>query len=203
MNWFKEKKQLITDYLIDHPLFRRNYRWTYMFILEAISAFIFAFSFRAFVKPTSTSVEVWLLENGASEAIIKKETLDPTSLISGGAGGLSQVILSFILIFSHIDSATQSLLISIFYFAINTPLFIFAFRKISKQFAIFTFINVGFVSLFQSIIPDEWVYSVVNIYNDLLARSIFGGLCSGLSSGLAMLIGTSGGGSDIVTTFFS
>ncbi len=52
--------------------------------------------------------------------------------------------------------------------------FIFAFRKISKQFAIFTFMNVGFVSLFQSIIPDEKIYSVVNIYNDLLSRTLFG-----------------------------
>ena len=57
MNWFKEKNQFITDYLIDDPVFQRYFSWTYMFILEAVSAFIFAFSFRAFVRPTSASVD--------------------------------------------------------------------------------------------------------------------------------------------------
>ena len=48
--------------------------------------------------------------------MIRKESLDPTSLISGGAGGLSQILVSFILIFTRIDSSAQSLLlISIFY----------------------------------------------------------------------------------------
>ncbi len=69
-----------------------------MFILEAVSAFIFAFSFRAFVRLTSASVEFWLNQNQASETMIRKESLDPTSLISGGVGGLSQILVSFILI---------------------------------------------------------------------------------------------------------
>ena len=33
--------------------------------------------------------------------MIRKESLDPTSLISGGAGGLSQILVSFILIFTR------------------------------------------------------------------------------------------------------
>ena len=69
-----------------------------MFILEAVSAFIFAFTFSVFVRLTSTSVEFWLNQNQASETMIRKESLDPPSLISGGVGRLSQILVSFILI---------------------------------------------------------------------------------------------------------
>ena len=193
MNWLSQQKRNITDYLIDHPRFRLGFKWTRMVILEILSAFIFAYGFRAFVRPTSVSASHWT----------GHEVIEPTSLISGGAGGLSQVIVSFLLIFMDIDNGIQTILISALYFVINIPLFFLAFNKISKQFAIFSFINVGFVSLFQSIIPDSWIYNVVNLYEDEIARTIFGGICTGISSGLAMYIGTSAGGADIITMYLS
>ena len=196
MNWLKEQKTRFVDYLIDHPKFKIGFKWTRMAILEIVAAFIFAFGFRCFVRPTSGTVEHWVTNNHA-------EVTNPRALISGGAGGLSQIIVAFLLVFIDIDSGLQTLLISLLYFAINLPLFFLAFKKISKQFAIFSFINVGFVSLFQSIIPDSWIYNVVNLYDDTIARTIFGGICSGVSSGLAMYIGTSAGGADIVTMYLS
>ena len=195
MNWFKEQKTRFVDYLIDHPSFKLGFKWVRMAILEILAAFIFAFGFRCFVKPTSATVAQWIPDPA--------EISNPRALISGGAGGLSQIIVAFLLIFIDIDNNVQTLLISLLYFGINIPLFFLAYKKISKQFAIFSFINVGFVSLFQSIIPDSWIYNVVNLYEDTIARTIFGGICTGISSGLAMYIGTSAGGADIITTYLS
>jgi uncharacterized membrane-anchored protein YitT (DUF2179 family) len=200
MKEFNKIKAATNDYLLDHPRTKNWTNWSWKFIVEAISGLIFAFGFRAFIAPSSPCVSYWT--NGAITT--------PNHLISGGASGLSQAILKFVMIFTDVPdtgnnfaSFNQSLFISILYFVLNIPLFILAWKKISKQFTVFTIFNVLFVSMFNYIIPDSWIYNVVNIYDDLLARAIFGGITTGLSSGLAMIIGTSGGGSDIITVYIS
>lgn len=219
--WINRVKVETDDYLIDHPKTNKWFTWTWKFLVEAISGIIFAYGFRAFISPSSNCVYHWYVQDGDIPSTVTLESIlngssglgtdyqsflnniiSPTKLISGGASGTSQGIIKFIEIFSNITQY-EKLLISILYFVINIPLFIIAWKKISKQFTIFTLFNVGFVSLFNYIIPDEWIFNTVNIYNDLIARAIFGGIMTGLSSGLAMIIGTSGGGSDIVTIYIS
>lgn len=200
----------VKDFMIDHSKIRRWSKWIGIFLVEVISAFIFAYGFKAFIAPDTKIVEGWYrienpTENNAigSTGMITKDDINlPIHLISGGASGVSQTIIKFISIFTNVSSY-ESILVSVFYFCLNVPILILAFKKISKQFTFFTLVNVGLTSLFNSVIPSEWIYNVVNLYSDLLARALFAGICTGISSSLAMIVGTSTGGYDCITIYIS
>jgi len=206
MKWFDNTKSKTEDYLFDHPKVRQGLDWAWKLFITVTSCFIFAWGFRAFINPNIGVVQHWLMQNDKS--LTEEAALELVNqqgivhLISGGASGFSQALVKFIEIFADIREQEQ-LLISIFYFAINVPLFLLAWFKISKQFTIFTLLNVGFVSLFNYIIPDSWIYNVINIYDDMVARCIFGGICTGIASGSAMMIGTSAGGSDVISFYIA
>lgn len=195
MKWFRKAEDETSSFLIDHPKVKTWSIWIGKFFLEALSAFIFAYGFRAFISPSLACVEEWM----------QAPVTSINALISGGASGIAQAIIKFIEMFLPREHLLEmeTTLISIFYFVINIPLFLLAWFKISKQFAIFTLINVAFVSLFNQVIQDSWIYEVVNIYEDNLARTIFGGITTGLSSGLALMVGTSSGGIDIISMYIS
>lgn len=206
MDWLKQQKSNLSDYLFDHPKTRRNIDLVWKMFITITSCFIFAWGFRAFINPTIECVIHWTMEENPSWTL--QQTTDFVNetgvihLIAGGASGISQGIVKFMNIFGDFR-AQEKTLISILYFALNIPLFFLGFFKISKQFAIFTVINVGFVSLFNQIIPDEWIYNVINIYDDMIARCIFGGITTGIASGAAMMINTSAGGTDVLSFYIA
>lgn len=194
MKWFSKAEDETSSFLIDHPRVKTWVIWIGKFLLEALSALIFAYGFRAFMSPSIECVKHW----------VGQDATTVEALISGGASGISQAIIKFIEIFPGVNLLSmEKTLVSILYFIINVPLFLLAWFKISKQFAVFTLLNVGFFSLFNQIIPDSWIYNVVNLYEDHLARAIFGGIATGISSGLALMVGTSSGGIDIVSLYIS
>lgn len=226
MQWLNKVKHQAGDYIIDHPRTKRWLTWAWKFFITVTSCFLFAWGFRAFVNPNVTLAAEFAIRSNSSQfasvhfdpntmnyadAIAKGmnyiQIHGVTHFVSGGASGTSQVIIKFAEIFPGDVSVwvmnNDKLLISILYFALNIPLVILSWFKISKQFTIFTLINVIFVSLFQTIIPDSWIYNVVNLYDDMLARAIFGGICTGIASGAAMMIGTSAGGTDVISFFIA
>lgn len=220
MNQLQKQTQTIKECLIDHPKMKKWLLWIGITLVELVSGFIFAFGFKAFINPPSGTVEIWKqqealkIANAQQQGIViypkitDYDVLTPNHLISGGASGFSQVIVKFISIFVNLSAVSpnfdlESMLISVLYFCVNVPLFILAWFKVTKQFTFFTFLNVLFTSLFIQIIPDSFIGSCVNLYSDALARSIFGGLTTGIASGLAMLVGSCGGGSDILSIYFS
>lgn len=197
MKWFSKAEDETSSFLIDHPRFKQWSIWAGKFLLEAVSAFIFAYGFRAFISPSVACVAKW-------QGIAVEDVTSINALISGGASGISQAIIKFIEMFPGVHLLDfETTMISILYFVINIPLFLLAWFKISKQFAAFTLINVAFVSLFNQVIPDSWIYEVVNLYSDHLARAIFGAITTGISSGLALMVGTSSGGVDIISLYIS
>ena len=204
MNVFQKTTGKVNDYMVDHPQIKKWSVWSGKFILEVISAFIFAYGFRAFISPNLECVEHWL---GTYSNVCTTETScsDTTvvSLISGGASGIAQVIIRIIECFPVDMVSMEQTMISIPYLVINVPLLLLAWFKISKQFTVFTLINVAFVSVFNQFIPDSWIYNVVNIYEDYLARAIFAGITTGIASGLALMVGTSSGGVDIISMYIS
>ena len=210
MKWLKKVEGDTCDYLFDHPKAKITLSWTWKIFVTMVSAFIFAYGFRAFIAPTIECVEGWFPKNADGSipqkflnmGITESDYITPLHLISGGASGFSQVIIRFIEMFANITHLEKTIT-SILYFVINIPLLLISWFKISKQFTIFTLINVIFVSLFNYLIPDAWIYNVVNIYTDTLARCICGGLTTGVSSALAMIINTSAGGSDIISIYIS
>jgi uncharacterized membrane-anchored protein YitT (DUF2179 family) len=205
MNWLKQKKSSADDYLFDHPKTRRAIDWAWKGFITIVTCFIFAWGFRAFVNPTTNCVIHWTMQStgkSLEEATKSVEETGVIHLIAGGMSGVSQAIVKLMNIFGDFR-ATEKTIISIMYFVLNIPLLILGWFKISKQFTVFTLINVGFVSLFNEIIPDEWIYNVINIYDDMIARCIFGGIITGIASGAAMMINTSSGGTDVLSFYIA
>lgn len=170
----------IKSYLLDHPRQKFIYDYLAAFVVTVLSAFAFAYGFRAFVAPADTA-----------------------HLISGGASGLTQVIIKIIERFSgNINDDTFKTLDSVIYFMINVPLFFLAWFKIGKRFTVTTFVNVLCVSLLIKVLPDGWV-SIVDITDNTIARALFAGLLTGISSSLAFLIGSSAGGIDVISLYLA
>lgn len=188
MNSLKNRYEKIKDNLNDRPLLMATLKNIFTFIGSLVSAFLFAYGFRAFVAPSIINPETGQLV---------------TPLISGGISGLSQVILKLLEVFGiHFTPDQHNLLLSVLYFVINVPLFLLAFFKIGRKFAIFSLINVILVSLLISFIPLEWT-TLFNLTDDFLARALFAGLLNGLSTSLAVRLGHSGGGIDIISIYVS
>lgn len=208
MQWFKKLKSKSEDYLLDHPAQKKMFNWGFIFCVEVASAFFYSIGIKSFVNPSSECVEIWMNQSNNGD-ISPADVVSPMHLIGGGATGLSQAIIKLLNVFFNVNAVgganfdLENLLLSVLYFVINVPLFIFAFKKISKQFTIFTAINVGLSSIFIRVIPDTAIANLCNLYTDMLARALFGGIVTGLATGMAMWVGSCTGGTDIVTTYFS
>jgi uncharacterized membrane-anchored protein YitT (DUF2179 family) len=124
-------------------------------------------------------------------------------LISGGASGLSQIILRICQIAGYTGTGSyESDFTSVVYLCINIPLFFIAFKFIGKKFFLLTAINVGATSLLIRYLPEAWV-NIFNIDTDYIARALFAGITTGISSGLAFFVGASAGGLDIINFYLA
>lgn len=180
-NIFKKIGKSYHDFIIEYPVFGIIFDYILAFCTAVVSAFLFAFGFRNFVT-----------------------TIDPTAvpIITGGASGLSQIIVLAFEIFGWFKQLEAKSLQSIFYIVLNIPLFLLSIKGIGKRFAIFTIINVALSSLFIQILPDDWL-KIITIPDNILARAIFAGTLTGLSSSLAFKAEISGGGIDVVSYYIS
>ena len=181
----KKKNKIVNGY--KSFMFRHNklnivVEWTFSIIMNIISAFLFSYGFRAFLSP-----------------------IGAMHLAPGGESGTNQIIVKIIQLFGGYDSDADILvtLQSVIYLILNIPLFILAWKAISKRFAILSLVNVVSVSLFIKFLPNGLV-SVFNIAgDDYLPRALFAGLMTGLSSTLAFKDDSSAGGMDILSYYFS
>ncbi len=182
--WQKFKRKLEMFCLDHYPLGRVINYLTIIFV-TFISAFAFAFGFRAFISPGNAP-----------------------ALVSGGASGVAQVLTRLLEICGlNFNAESEKNIQSLFYFLVNVPLFFLAWFKIGKKFAIITFINVILTSILIQALPDSWVTIfetsdtsdiVTSFKYDYIARGLAGGVTTGISSGLSYVIGTSTGGIDII-----
>ena len=131
MKWLTKLKEDSTDYLFDHPNLKKTLSFIFKLFVTALSAFIFAYGFRAFIAPTIDCVEGWFPKDASgnipdafrNKGITEADYVTPLHLISGGASGCSQVIIRFIEIFvdiTHLEKMFTSLL----YILLNIPLLI-------------------------------------------------------------------------------
>lgn len=118
----------------------------------------------------------------------------PLHLYSGGFSGVAQIIQILLRDLFHIRLPSDFDFTGIFLSALNIPLFILAYRSISRQFFIMTLITVFIQSFFMSVIPAPRE----PIIHDILTSCIIGGIISGLGVGITLKSGSSGGGTDIV-----
>ncbi len=186
-------KGKIKKFVLDHEILKIVLDWIGSLFVTALSAFIFAYGFRSFIAPK-----------------------DVPHLVSGGASGISQVIVGIVSIFTDkVDTNLFNLLTSIAYFVINIPIFFLAWFKIGKRFTILTFFNVLLVSLFNEILPEamtEVLFSKfdsagnvisIGIETEPIARALFAGILTGVHSSLAYVIGSSAGGMDVIALYIA
>ena len=121
----------------------------------------------------------------------------PNNLYTGGILGLSQLIRTMLVtIFKFNFNFDIS---SIIYYLINIPLFLIAYKRISKTFFIRTLFAVTINSLFLMIIPIP----PEPLIKDLLVNVLIGGFLGGIGIGMALSTGSSSGGTDIIGILLS
>lgn len=180
MKKVEKLKRNVNNFLFDHYVLKTILEYIASFLFSIFAAMIFAFGFCCFITPSE---------------------VNPLTLATGGASGVSQILTNLIHIIFNYTSENNSVY-SIIYFLINTPLMIFAFFKISKKFAIFSLINVAVTSLAISFFtPYAKAILESEFLDSTLARALFASICTGLSSAIAFKGDVSCGGLDIITYY--
>lgn len=121
----------------------------------------------------------------------------PTKLYNGGILGLSQLIRSLIVSVCDIDFKID--IAGIINFIINIPLFILAYKKISKTFFARTFYCIALQTIFFTIIP----VSNTPIMDEVITNVLIGSLIAGIGCGITLTCGASGGGTEIIGVYAS
>lgn len=112
----------------------------------------------------------------------------PGQIYASGITGLAQIITAVV------ERATGYLpQVGYVLFALNVPLFVLAWLKISKKFTIFTVLTVAFTSIAIRFMP------VTPLSTDPIICAIFGGAINGFAVGSALRHDISSGGLDIIS----
>ena len=197
MKVIKKYIKIIKDYFYDHPALRVTLEYLMATIGAFLSAFAFAFGYRAFVDPLITGNQV-------------------PAIVTGGASGIAQIVVKiFELCGFPVNSMVGNLywhylIQSASYVLINIPIFYLSFKKVGFKFGIFTILNVLFYFVIINYMPKELTnmfYHTAgstggfNFLNDLLSRSIFAGICTGLAAIISFKFDHSTGGIDAISVY--
>lgn len=123
--------------------------------------------------------------------------LSPISLLDSGMSGLAMLL----------EKLTPSFLsLSVFLIVLNTPLFIYGYKKQGKVFTLYALFSVAIYSissyLIRLIFPEATLMSPFT-QNDIILSAVFGGLISGVGSGLAIRNGGAMDGIEVLSVIFS
>lgn len=119
-------------------------------------------------------------------AVAINEFIIPHLLLSGGVGGIAIII-------QYMTGIGAGALILI----INIPIFIVGVREIDRDFIIHSLIGTVALSVFLIILKDVWFLHAIRV-DDTMLSSIFGGVITGIGSGVVFRNRGSLGGSDII-----
>ena len=190
MFYLKYLKRNAKYFLLDHKYLSLSVHHIYTLILCAVSALVFTIGMNSMINLNETAA--YLTDNSVLH------------LVTGGMSGISQCFVLILQIASPGSPMNYQLVQSIFYFCLNIPLLIFSFIKLGWKFSVYTTINVALVSLFLNVIPPSFFDQItVYIADNLLARAMLAGVCTGISIALAFKGGHSAGGVDIIGYFLS
>lgn len=122
----------------------------------------------------------------------------PLNLYNGGLLGLCQIIRTLMQEYLHISFGAYDVA-GIFYFIINIPILLFAYKTLGRSFVLKTLICTASYSLFYSLIPIP----ATPIVEDYLTACLLGGILAGVGSGIVLTCGGSGGGLDVLGLIMS
>jgi len=124
--------------------------------------------------------------------------LFPVKLYDSGISGLSMLL----------DQVTPSFMkLSLFLVVLNIPIFLFGLKKQGLVFTLYSIFAVSIYSLASFLITDVLPIDVSMASplaeNDLLLCAIFGGVISGVGSGLVIRFGGAIDGIDVLSVIFA
>ncbi len=124
--------------------------------------------------------------------------LYPVNLYDSGISGTSMLLAQV---------TPEYLTLSIFLLVLNIPLFLFGLKKQGIVFTIYAVYTVGVYSLFSFLITDVFPVDVSVASplagTDLLLCALFGGVISGVGSGLAIRFGGAMDGIEVMAVIFA
>lgn len=116
----------------------------------------------------------------------------PNSLYNGGVLGISQLIRSLLESTFHLTFPFD--IAGLINFLMNIPLFLIAYKLVSRTFFHRTLFCVIVQTIFLSVIP----VSETAIVEEILTSVLVGSILAGIGGGLILSSGGSGGGTDII-----
>ncbi len=124
--------------------------------------------------------------------------LQPVGLFDSGISGTSMFLSQI---------TPEKLTLSVFLVILNLPIFIFGAKKQGIEFTIYSLFVVGIYSLSAFLITDVLPIDVATFSplakDDLFLCAIFGGLISGIGSGLAIRFGGAMDGIEVLAVIFA
>ena len=119
----------------------------------------------------------------------------PVNLYNGGIVGLSQIFRTMLVSRMNLNFSFD--IAGVINFLINVPLFVMAYRSLSRKFFLGTLLSLITQTVCFSLIPIP----AVPILDDVLASLIIGAIVGALGIGMTLVSGASGGGTDIVGVY--
>lgn len=139
-----------------------------------------------------------LLVAGIVNAVGVTIFIAPVKLYDSGISGTSMLLSQL---------TPDFLPLSFFLLVLNIPIFLFGLKKQGVEFTIYSIIAVGTYSLFAWLITDILPIDVSIVSplagRDLFLCALFGGLISGIGSGLAIRFGGGMDGIDVLAVIFA
>ena len=123
----------------------------------------------------------------------------PLNLYSGGIIGIAQIIRTFLMETAGLSLPQGLDIAGILNFLLNIPLFLLAYRSISRSFFYKTLFSVFLQTLFFTVLTIP----ASPIITDTMASCLIGGILCGVGIGLTLRSGGCGGGIDILGVYFS
>lgn len=104
-------------------------------------------------------------------------------------------------------SQVTPLSLSVFLVILNFPFFILGFKKLGLPFIMYSLYAIGIYSLFawlyQSVLPLDFSQGSPIVKNDVLLSAVFGGIISGVGSGLTIRFGGAIDGVEVLGVLFA
>lgn len=141
---------------------------------------------------------LFLLAAGIINAFGVTVFLFPVKLYDSGISGLSMLL----------DQVTPPYLtLSVFLLVLNVPVFLYGLKRQGPVFTIYSIFTVSVYSLMSYLIMDVLPIDVSLVSplagSDLLLCAVFGGLVSGIGSGLTIRFGGAVDGIDVLSVIFA
>lgn len=139
-----------------------------------------------------------LLIAGIINAVGVTMFLQPVKLYDSGISGTSMLLAQV---------TPEFLPLSVFLVALNVPIFIFGLKKQGAEFTIYSIFTVAVYSVSAWLITDVLPIDVSTVSplakSDLFLCAIFGGLISGIGSGLTIRFGGAIDGIEVLAVIFA